>query len=193
MVDAINIDNRVQYSGKTVRKNRYFSKSVRINRYYSSIKRTELYNKNEIRRISNEPYLTSFDVDFNLFPRYLCGKHPDFYKLSEVNHERAIQYLESNAVSKRKNDLHTTYLIPIIGIFDYNDYDKKKNKYIFTSHDEHGTPYSTMNICVEYKIDHLYNAKLLNDKNIRPRDYYDYNHNKYGSKYYRKQSDFYFE
>jgi hypothetical protein len=176
MADTIKLDNRDQYFGKTVRKNRYFYKSV---------------HKNKIRRICNKPYLTSFDVDFNLFARDLYGEHPDFYKLSEVNHERAIQYLESNAVSKRQNELHTTYLIPIIGIFDYNDYDEEKNKYIFTSHDEHGTPYSTMNICVEYQIVHLYNAKLLNDKNIKPRDYYD--RKKYGSKYYRKQSEFYFE
>ena len=184
MADIINVDNRDQYFGKTVRKNKFYS-----------LKRDLSYT-NKIRRICNKPYLTSFDVDFNLFPRELYGQHPDFYKLSEVNHEQAIQYLESNAVSKRQNELYTTYLIPIIGIFDYNDYDEKKNKYIFIFHDEHGTPYSTMNICVEYQIEHIYNVKFLNDKNIKPHGYCRYNYNsnkKYGTKYFRKQSEFYFE
>lgn len=140
MADTIKLDNRDQYFGKSVHKNRYYS-----------CNKIELCNTHKIRRICNKPYLTSFDVDFNLFARDLYGEHPDFYKLSEVNHERSIHYLESNAVSKRQNDMHTTYLIPIIGIFDYNDY----------------------------------------DKDIKPRDYYD--RKKYGSKYYRKQSEFYFE
>ena len=158
------------HSGKTVRN------------WHWKMRDSKENNRFEIRR-KNPLDLTQFDIDFDFVSGEINQRSESF---SEANYGNAIEFLEINAISKRKNKCCTIYLVQVIGQFDR--YDSKKGKFIFNAEDEQGNDYSTQGLCVEYEIWNRHDTKYFSDKNISiHRNRWD-NHNGYPEKLGRKYS-----
>lgn len=170
LTESSNIKDDVHdfHSGKTVRN------------WHWKMRDSKENNTFEIRR-KNPKDLTQFDIDFDIFPDKTNQRSESF---SEANYGNAIEFLEVNAISKRKNEYCTIYVVQVIGQFDR--YDSKKGKFIFDAEDEQGNDYLTQKLYVEYEIWNRHNTKYFSDKSISiHRNRWD-NHNGYPEKLGRK-------